>query len=92
MSVKIAQTEYYARATAFLMMDGIREKVTFFNDGFTYLSRTLAISFERESKSNYRVVIICPENAMQQTYSNMTSALSDVRELVLFENPDEAAV
>lgn len=90
-AVKIAKTEYYIRMTEFLRADGIRDKVTFFDDGFTYMSRTLAISFERESKSNYRVVIICPENAMQQTYSNIAGALADVRELVIFENPDEAA-
>ena len=84
--MKIAKTEYYIRMTEFLRADGIRDKVT-----FTYMSRTLAISFERESKSNYRVVIICPESAMQQTYSNIAGAIADVRELVFFENPDEAA-
>lgn len=87
--MKISKTEYYIRLTEFLRADGIRDKVTFFDDGFTYMTRTLAISFERESKSNYRVVIICPESAMQQTYSNIAGALADVRELVLFENPEE---
>ncbi len=89
--MKIAKTGYYERLTAFLRTDELRDKVTFFDDGFTYMSLTLAVSFERESKSSYRVVIICPENAMQQTYSNIASAIADVRELVLFENPDEAA-
>ena len=28
---------------------------------------------------------------MQQTYSNIAGAIADVRELVIFENPDEAA-
>ena len=87
--MKIARTSYYEQMTAFLRVPEFRDKVTFYNDGFTYMSRTLAVSFERESKSSYRVVIICPENAMQQTYSNIASAIADVRELVLFENPEE---
>lgn len=90
-AVKIAKTEYYIRLTEFLRADGIRDKVTFFDDGFTYMTQTLAVSFERESKSKYRVIIICPESAMQQTYSNIAGAIADVRELVIFENPDEAA-
>ena len=56
--MKIAKTEYYIRLTEFLRLDGIRDKVTFFDDGFTYMTSSLAISFERESKSNYRVLII----------------------------------
>lgn len=87
--MKIARTEYYVRLTEFLRADWIRDKVTFFDDGFTYMSKTLAISFERESKSSYRVVIICPESAMQQTYSNIAGALEDVRDLIMFENAEE---
>lgn len=86
--MKISKTEYYIRLTEFLRADGIRDKVTFFDDGFTYMSRTLAISFERESKSNYRVIIICPESAMQQTYSSIAGAIEDIRDLIMFENAE----
>lgn len=86
--MKISKTEYYIRLTQFLRADPVRDKVTFFDDGFTYMSLTLAISFERESKSNYRVVIICPESSMQQTYSNIAGAIEDIRDLIMFENAE----
>lgn len=86
--MKIAKTEYYIRLTEFLRLDGIRDKVTFFDDGFTYMTSSLAISFERESKSNYRVLIICPESSMQQTYSSIAAALVDIRDLIMFENAE----
>ena len=86
--MKIAKTEYYIRLTEFLRLDGIRDKVTFFDDGFTYMTSSLAISFERESKSNSRVLIICPESSMQQTYSSIAAALVDIRDLIMFENTE----
>ncbi len=85
----IARTEHYNKLTEFLRNERVRSKVTFFPDGFTYLSSTLAISFIRESKSNYRVVIICPNETVQQTYTSVASAIEDIREFVTFENPEE---
>lgn len=80
----IEKTGYYQSKIAFLYQPEYRRHVTFYEDGFTYTAEGMAISFERESKSKYRVVIITQSGVMQQVYKNISEAMADVRSVLLF--------
>ncbi len=71
----IAQNDYYINLTKALRTDALKDSIRFTNDGFSYMTNTLALVMRRESKNNYVVILIYSNTYERRSYSSCAKAV-----------------